>query len=457
MPYYATNPQKIPVGPLQTLVDRPAAVDISDGYLTQIITETWRGFGGDVTSWQSLAQWKEYASTPDVYSDNKIRVGWNGYLQARLYLEYVGDASGAADPVLAGTQGVIEGRPEDFGWTPEFTQSEGAPQQGIPLYVKAQRGVTPQLGLLEDDILYNLSLLAVNILQPLKERFPDIVVVSGFRQVNNGISQHERGEAVDIRLGNQTPERLYTVADYITKTLPFDQLILNYSVRPRQSWIHVSFSSQSLRYEVLTRDLDDTFHEGLFLIEELTGEQRAAALREQDNYLRLIQQELTILGARDARLNPVAVIGDQVADTGDTGGEDGPPGVVPDKSGLVADVWNAGGGAAGWGFTDDDPGALEDPAYTSNAGRFVEAVVARLKGEPDAAQWGWYKKTGGRNYNGRSSDGVAFLGSIDDATRPQANGGMVTFIDVVIDSDSTNAKPGWGPKSPTPDADKFIP
>lgn len=456
MPYYATNPEKIPVGPLQILVNRPAAVDLSDAYLTRVILQVWLGFGGSL-AWDGLPEWKEIASTPEVYTDGKIRVGWNGHLAERLRQEFAGGATGEIDPVLAGTAGIIDGAPQDFGWSTEYGINEGKPAVAVPLYVKAQVGITPQLGLLEDDILYNLSLLAVNVLQPLKDRFPDIVVVSGFRQVNNGISQHERGEAVDLRLGNQTPERLYTVADYIAKTLPFDQLVLNYSVRPRQSWIHVSFSAQSLRYEVLTRDLDDTFHEGLYLIDELTGEDRAAALREQDEYLRLINQELQTFATRDARLNPKAAIGDQTTDTGDAGEEDGPPGVVPDKSGLVADVWNAGGGAAGWGFTEDDPGALEEPAYTSNSGRFVEAVVARLKGEADGDQWGWFKKPGGRNYNGRSSDGVAFLGSIGDASQPQANGGFVTFIDVIIDSDSTDAKPGWGPKSPSQGTDKFVP
>jgi hypothetical protein len=67
-------------------------------------------------------------------------------------------------------------------------------------------------------------LLAVNVLQPLKGAYPNIVVVSGFRQVNTGIGQHELGEAVDLQIRNQTPVQLFEVADYISKNLNFDQL-----------------------------------------------------------------------------------------------------------------------------------------------------------------------------------------------------------------------------------------
>lgn len=167
--------------------------------------------------------------------------------------------------------------------------------------------VTPQLGLLEDDIVYRLSLLAVNVLQPLKDKYPNVVVVSGFRQVNTGVGQHELGEAVDIQIRNQTAAQLYEVADYIQKFLNFDQLVLNWTdVGDGQGWIHVSFSPMTLRGQVLTKDFADSFHEGLFLCDPYTGEEAAAVLRTQADDDAAVMQELQNLQARQNRNNPNA-------------------------------------------------------------------------------------------------------------------------------------------------------
>lgn len=173
--------------------------------------------------------------------------------------------------------------------------------------------VTPQLNLLEDDIVYRLALLAVNVLQPLKDQYPNIVIKSGFRQVNSGISQHELGEAVDIQINNQTPELLYEVANWMQNHLAFDQLVLNFTnVGDKQPWIHVSFSPKSLRQQVLTKDFADTFHEGLFFVEPLTGEDQAAAVREQQALDAQIFAEMEKTAKRSAKLQPVSSVMDDV-------------------------------------------------------------------------------------------------------------------------------------------------
>jgi hypothetical protein len=174
--------------------------------------------------------------------------------------------------------------------------------------------VQPQLGLLEDDIVYRLALLAVNVLQPLRDHYPNIVIKSGFRQVNSGVSQHETGEAVDIQINNQTPELLYEVANWMQHNLPFDQLVLSFTnIGDGQPWIHVSFSPQSLRQQVLTKDFADTFHEGLFFVESLTGEEAAAAVRAQDELDALIFKEMQKSSARNAKMLPVSSVTDEVA------------------------------------------------------------------------------------------------------------------------------------------------
>lgn len=211
--------------------------------------------------------------------------------------------------------------------------------------------VIAQLGLLEDDIVYRLALLCVNILQPLKNRYPNIVVVSGFRETNSGIGQHELGEAVDIQIRNQTASQLYEVADYIAKNLQFDQLVLNFTnIGDGQPWIHVSFSPESLRRQVLTKDFADTFHEGLFLITPLSGEEQASVLREQASMDKLIAAELMNLQNRQTKLTPVFKDADPVpADVAPVGGGPGggggtPPGksTLPNYKHMVAKIYSEG-------------------------------------------------------------------------------------------------------------------
>ena len=169
--------------------------------------------------------------------------------------------------------------------------------------------LTPQLGLLEDDLAYRLSLLCVNVLQPLVAVYPGLVVISGFRQVNDGITQHELGEAVDLQISNQSDALLYEVADYIQKNLNFDQLVLNWTnIGSGEGWIHVSFSATSLRGQVLTKDYADGFHTGLFLVSPLSGDAAAAALNDQANADMAILAELQNIQTRQMRLGQQSTI-----------------------------------------------------------------------------------------------------------------------------------------------------
>lgn len=94
-----------------------------------------------------------------------------------------------------------------------------------------------------------LRLLAINILEPLREKFGPIVVSSGFRcqRVNNLVggvraSQHTRGEAADIVIGDN--ERGQQMIDFIKHRLDFDQLILEPMGSPTPRWIHVSYTAR---------------------------------------------------------------------------------------------------------------------------------------------------------------------------------------------------------------------
>jgi hypothetical protein len=91
------------------------------------------------------------------------------------------------------------------------------------------------------------------------------------------------------------------------------------------SWIHVSFNAQGLRRLVLTRDHDDTYHEGLYLIKPLTGEARATAERQLETDIAAVDAELSILSKRDALLTPKVRHAELPADEDDTGLNDTEP------------------------------------------------------------------------------------------------------------------------------------
>jgi hypothetical protein len=257
--------------------------------------------------------------------------------------------------------------------------------------------INAQLGLLEDDIAYRLALLAVNILQPLKDKYPNIIVTSGFRQNNTGIGQHELGEACDIQIHNQTPELLYEVADYISKFLNFDILILNWTtVGTGEPWIHVSFSPKSLRSTVLTKDFADVFHEGLFIIEPLSGEALAAAQREQAAQDELILSELQTLQSRQVKLGTV------------------PPEVTDANTSATASSGDGSGIIDGGGT----PSLLTGPGFGLDSVTIVSSPDVRNWAETTSiTEWGMTPGTMHLVFNKQSSwPGVDIGGAVQQAT-----------------------------------------
>ena len=98
--------------------------------------------------------------------------------------------------------------------------------------------------------LTNLTNLINNILDALRQAYgKPIIVTSGFRchELNIAVggsktSQHEKGEAVDIRTVEDTPDENKKLFDLIIKlNLPFDQLINEHNF----DWVHVSHSKNN--------------------------------------------------------------------------------------------------------------------------------------------------------------------------------------------------------------------
>lgn len=95
----------------------------------------------------------------------------------------------------------------------------------------------------KDELACNLKGLAVNILEPLKAQYPNMRVTSCFRTSNtvtSGISQHCKGEAVDVQFSGIGPSGYVPIAAWVAQHLPYDQLIFEHS--PKGTiWLHISY------------------------------------------------------------------------------------------------------------------------------------------------------------------------------------------------------------------------
>jgi len=117
----------------------------------------------------------------------------------------------------------------------------------FPHKIKAQRNLN------DEDIICNLQNLAVNILEPLKAQYPNMIINSGFRgtpSLAGKVSQHEKGEAVDVQFKNITPLQYLDIAKWVKSNLPFDQLIFEHG---NSIWLHISCKkSNKQRKQILT-------------------------------------------------------------------------------------------------------------------------------------------------------------------------------------------------------------
>jgi len=113
-------------------------------------------------------------------------------------------------------------------------------------------GLVAQRGLTEQQIVYNLKQLVINCLDPIKAKYPDMKINSGFRPISATVtgsnpekSDHGLGAAVDIKFTNTKFKDYKDVAEWIVKNVPHKQVILEYyfesgSNKLVSTWIHVA-------------------------------------------------------------------------------------------------------------------------------------------------------------------------------------------------------------------------
>lgn len=122
--------------------------------------------------------------------------------------------------------------PDSYQLSPNFTLGMVSSKCVFPYRVSAQCGLSMP------DIVCNLKALCVNVLEPLRAKYPNgFRVNSGFRK-GSGKSQHLRGQAADIQWAGLPTSAYLDRAKWIRDNLPFDQLIMEHG---KSIWIHVSF------------------------------------------------------------------------------------------------------------------------------------------------------------------------------------------------------------------------
>jgi hypothetical protein len=93
-------------------------------------------------------------------------------------------------------------------------------------------------------IACNLKALAENILEPLLKAYPDMKINSTIRNWYKA-SEHETGQAADIRFSSTKKKDYIIIAQWIKNNLPYNQLFLEFRPKenPKGGWIHVSYSN----------------------------------------------------------------------------------------------------------------------------------------------------------------------------------------------------------------------
>lgn len=104
-------------------------------------------------------------------------------------------------------------------------------------------------------VIENLTALSLNVLEPLREYMDEpIRVSSGYRSVElnkkiggSKISQHCLGQAVDLICLSGNSKMFY----FIMNNLEFDQLIWEFGSDTEPDWIHVSYTKNGNRRDVI--------------------------------------------------------------------------------------------------------------------------------------------------------------------------------------------------------------
>ena len=131
--------------------------------------------------------------------------------------------------------------------SPNFKVKDLSIKTTFPHKIKAQ------VGLSVNEIICNLKAVSENILEPILKKYPNMVINSAFRggpSLPGGrISQHEKGEAVDLQFSGFSPKDYLAVTEFIVQNIAFDQIIFEHGI---SIWLHISHKRGGNRKKQLT-------------------------------------------------------------------------------------------------------------------------------------------------------------------------------------------------------------
>ena len=141
--------------------------------------------------------------------------------------------------------------PGNYNLSPNFTVEMLSSKAAV-----TRDPVQAQLGLTYGEIVFNLQAVALNVLEPVKKLYPNMIVTSAFRSAGNKsnavTSPHPKGQGVDIQFPGIDKKEYYNIALKLAKVLKYDQLLLEYkSTGSGLPWIHIGFAANN-RGQLLT-------------------------------------------------------------------------------------------------------------------------------------------------------------------------------------------------------------
>ena len=167
--------------------------------------------------------------------------------------------------ILTGDRSLLKVKnlPGNYKLSPNFTVEMLSSKAAVSSYKIPD--VTAS-GLNYGEVVFNLHLLALNVLEPILALYPNMIVTSGFRlESASKTSQHLTGQAADIQFKGVVKSEYYNIAKKLAKVITYDQFLLEYSAAARNPWLHISFVDKSKgtnRLQCLTLNNHRTFTQG---------------------------------------------------------------------------------------------------------------------------------------------------------------------------------------------------
>ena len=154
-----------------------------------------------------------------------------------------------ADSKYDGAGDVVGGVNYSLPLSNHFTLGQLS-KNSVVAKTKIQKGGNK--GFTQKQIIDKLKTLAIHVLDPIKDQYPDMIVTNAYRGKSTG-SQHNVGEAADIQFPGVAKREYYTRVQWIRENIPHDQLILEYkNTGSGLPWIHISCKDAGNRAMIFT-------------------------------------------------------------------------------------------------------------------------------------------------------------------------------------------------------------